>query len=96
MQAFEQSNQKFSPASDVAFKNVKNEAVVIHFTSGNYYVLDPVSVFVWETVTKGPHSFSEILDALADEFEVEKSEITPDIRNFCKYMLEENLLLLQS
>lgn len=95
MQEFERSQQKFTLAGDVGFKNVKNEAVVIHFTSGNYYVLDPVSAFVWETVTKGPHSFSEIMDALAEEFEIEKSEITPDIRNFCKYMLEEKLLFLQ-
>ena len=95
MQPFEQSSQKFVLAGDVGFKNVKNEAVVIHFTSGNYYVLDPVSAFVWETVTKGPHSFSEILEALTEEFEIDKSAITSDIRNFCTYMLEEKLLLLQ-
>ena len=94
MANFLDPNAKLKPGPEVRFKNVKNEAVVIHFTTGNYYVLDPMSAFLWESVSKEPLSFEALLEAVLEEYEADKAAITPDVSNFCRYMLDEKLLEL--
>ncbi len=66
--------------------------MVIHFSTGNYYVLDAVSAFLWETVSKSPSSYDDLVEAVLEEFETERENILPDVKNFCSYMLQENLL----
>lgn len=83
---------RFRVAKDVHCKIVKEEAVVVHFTTGNYYVLDPVSAFLWDCVSKEPLSFDGLVDAVLEEYETERASILSDVKNFCDYMLAEKLV----
>lgn len=90
------SNTIFRVAKDVHFKTVKDEAVVIHFVTGNYYVLDPVSAFLWETVSKQAISYDSLVDAVLEEYETDREAILSDVKNFCNYMVTEQLVEIVS
>ena len=82
-------------ASNVRWKGVKEEIVVIHVDSGNYYVLDPVSSFLWGEISRRPLTAIELVDAVLEEYDIVKERIVSDVENFCTYMLKESLIVLE-
>lgn len=66
--------------------------MVVNMTSGNYYVLDEVSGFLWRQLEEKPAGLSELEASLLDEYDTTPEECRENIENFCKYMLAEQLV----
>jgi len=65
--------------------------VVVDFSSGNYFVLDEVCSFFWKQLMLKPHTMPDLVLAALAEYEADHAEVTENVRNFCEYILAENL-----
>jgi hypothetical protein len=70
----------------------EEETMVVNTDTGNYYVLDDVSAFLWKQIEAGATSEAELLERLLEEYETSPEECRKNIENFCRYMVEEKVL----
>ncbi|MGE3263051.1 MAG: PqqD family protein [Bacteriovoracia bacterium] len=90
------AESRFAPAENIRSRQVEGEVVVVNMTSGNYYVLDEVSTFLWRQLEEKPVRVREMLENLLAEYETTPEECLGNIENFCRYMLEEKLVMVKS
>ena len=63
---------------DVAFQDLRGEAVIVDLASGNYFGLNEVGPRVWQLVDEG-HEESKIVDILTSEYEADRATIARDV-----------------
>jgi hypothetical protein len=63
---------------DVMARQVGDEVVLLHLTSGNYYGLDPVGARAWHFLVEGLTP-AEVCDRLLQEYEVPRQQLEEDI-----------------
>ena len=84
---------RYAIAPNVHTKEVKGEeSVIVDFNTGNYYVLDGVSTFLWRQIQAGQATVDEMQAALLEEYETTAEQAQENIGNFCRYMVEEKLV----
>jgi Coenzyme PQQ synthesis protein D (PqqD) len=67
---------KLSP--DVVFRELEGEAVLLDLSSGTYFGLNAAGTRVWQLLEAG-HDERRIVDALASEYEAERTVIAGDV-----------------
>jgi len=85
-------NTKLQKAKNVHWKSVNGEAVLLHFTSGDYYALDSVGTFLWSKINEQPRAFEELLNCLEMEYNCSKEQANKDLKDFCNSLVAEKLL----
>ena len=89
-------NEIFSIKGSYTLRQIAGEhlAIPISNESGedaNIIILNPVSHIIWSKLETGA-TFDEILNAIMKEFNVEKEEVTKDIKEFLDGLKQANLL----
>jgi hypothetical protein len=79
-------------ATNVAWRVLDGAAVLVAPTSPTMQVLNPVGTRVWELADGRP--IASIIDAIVNEFEVERSQVEVDVELFVKDMTGKGLLLV--
>lgn len=80
--------------SDVAFEVLDGEAVVLNLQTGVYFQLNEVGTRVWELLSV--HGEAEpIVDALFEEYEVERATLTEDVDRLISELSEKGLLVAE-
>lgn len=77
--------------SDVRFRMVPPETVVIRQVAGEVLVLNDVAGRVLD-LCDGSKSLAQVVDALLLEYEVERAELERDVLGFAQELLEAQLL----
>ena len=80
-----------SPASDVLFKDVGGEAVVLNLETGKYYGLDEVGARMW-TLLNEKKQVKEVYQALVKEFEVSTDQLEHDLLSLVNQLANNGLL----
>lgn len=75
----------------LVFNKLDDEIVMMSITNGEYYGLDAVATFIWENI-ETPCTFSDLIEKLTREFDVDKAQCTKDVSEFLTTMEEKNLL----
>jgi len=70
---------------------VNDEAVILHFDSGNYFGLNDVGTLVWKMI-KEPRSVRELRDAITREYEVEPERCERDLLDLLGELRERGLI----
>ncbi|MGZ3695684.1 MAG: PqqD family protein [Bdellovibrionota bacterium] len=83
----------FSPAQNAHTKVVDGEVLVIDTASGNYFVLNEVSGFLWQTLETKSCGVPALLSSLLEEYDITQEECSENVENFCRYMLAEKLIV---
>jgi hypothetical protein len=83
---------KLSKAKQVHWKSVDGEAVLLHFSSGNYFALDPVGTYLWTSLCENPKSVGDLVEGLVVEYECSEAQARKDTLEFCSQLLAEKLL----
>jgi len=68
------------------------EAVILQTGDGIYYGLNSVGNFVWQRLQKAPHSFGELVQAVTDEFDVDRATCAEDLSRLFRDMASAKLL----
>ena len=80
-----------SPGSDVLFKDVAGEAVVLNLETGKYYGLDEVGARMW-TLLIEKKQVEAVYHKLVEEFEVSKEQLRQDLLNLANDLAAHGLL----
>jgi hypothetical protein len=78
---------------EMVTSNIDGEIVMLSVTNGEYYGLDEIGSRIWELIEL-PITADDLVDALVEEFEVEKGECLADTLEFLEGLLNKGLILL--
>jgi hypothetical protein len=85
------NTQSFNVAEDILFRQVENEAVLLHIPAGMYYSLNETSIMFWEALrTQQP--FGSVIEEITAEYEVEYSQVLDDLVAFLQDLLNYGLI----
>ncbi len=82
----------FQAASDVLFRAVEDEAVLLHVPSGTYYGLNTTGILLWEAV-QNKQPLLSVVDSILSEYEVERSQVLNDLQTLLQDLLNSGLLV---
>jgi hypothetical protein len=91
-----QETTRLEKAKQVHWKSVDGEAVLLHFSSGNYFALDSVGTFLWASLCEKPKSVGDLIQDLVLEYDCSEAQARKDTLEFCSQLLAEKLLDTQS
>lgn len=74
-------SQRFEIASDVLFREVDDEGILLQLDKGTYYSLNETSVPFWQALQQ-QRPLSEVVDSIAREYDIDKSQVINDLQKF--------------
>jgi hypothetical protein len=83
---------KVAKAKQVNWKSVEGEAVILHFSSGNYFALDAVGTYLWSNLCEKPKSVGDLIQDLVLEYDCSEADARRDTLEFCSQLAAEKLL----
>lgn len=78
----------------VVYELFKDEVVIIHFDSGNYYSLNGAGQTAWESLVEGK-SLAEINQAITQQYEGEPAFMAASVSELFQELLAENLIVAE-
>ena len=86
-----QKDQKFSIPEAVLFQEVSGETVLLDLDSESYFGLDEIGTRIWILLNEG-RGQGGIVDALLEEYEVERDTLEADVAELLGNLLEAGLI----
>ncbi len=77
--------------SDIIWRNIKGEAVLLNLVDGSYFGLNTVGRSFWEKVD-GEKTTEEIINLLLQEYKVERDVLVRDIEEFVGNLKDNGLI----
>lgn len=74
-------DRKYKVADDILFRQVENEAILLHIPSGTYYSLSETSIIFWQSLSNS-EPLTSAIDKIVAEYEVERDRILEDLQSF--------------
>ncbi|HPD65165.1 MAG TPA: PqqD family protein [Bacteroidia bacterium] len=75
----------------IVFDIIENEVIVINLKNGNYYNLDKLGAWFWESIEK-QISPDFLTDKIASRFNIPEEEVRTDMGIFLSTLLSEKLI----
>lgn len=73
--------------------DLEGEAVILDTASGEYYGLNEAGARIW-TLLQDPMTFTALVDALLEEYSVDRDQCEAEVKGLLRRMVEEDLLEL--
>jgi hypothetical protein len=86
-----QKDQKFSIPEAVLFQEVSGETVLLDLDSESYFGLDEIGTRIWMLLNEG-RGQGGIVEALLEEYEVERDTLEADVAELLGNLLEAGLI----
>ncbi len=86
--------QRLVRSSLIHEKQIMDEIVLLHRSTGNYYALNPTGTAVWKYCTEG-RKWEEILDFVSREYQIEKTALEEEIASYLSELVQEGILEIQ-
>lgn len=87
--------QTFRIPGEVLFQEVSGETVLLDLASESYFGLDSVGTRIW-TLLKDDKSVGQVLDALLEEYEVDRETLEADLAELLDNLLAAGLIEAQA
>lgn len=82
---------RYRPSDQVIFRSVGDDLVLLDFSRGLYYALDPVGARIWELLQGC--TVEEIVAAIVGEYDVDAATAEADVRRLIAELAERELVL---
>jgi len=79
---------------DIVWRNLEGEAVLLNPHSGKYYGMNSVGCAFWEKID-GKATLETIIEALLEEYDVEREVLEQDIKELVESLENNNLISFQ-
>ena len=80
---------------DVLSRTVNGEELILDLEDGKYFGLSEVGVFIWQAI-KEPISLNHLIDAILQEYEVERAAAQEDLLQLLGELQEKGLVTIES
>lgn len=87
--------QTFQIPEEVLFQEVSGETVLLDLASESYFGLDSVGTRIW-AMLKEDKSVGQVLDALLEEYEVDRGTLEADLEELLDNLLTAGLIQAQA
>ena len=77
---------------DAFSTKIDNQVVILQYETGTYFTLNEVGTNIWQLLEQG-QTLQEILDHLAQEYDVSRERLQQDISILIKKLEEKGLIL---
>ena len=77
----------------VVWRTVGDEVIVMHLGPGQYYALRGVGGAVWQLLAEGPRTPTQLVDALAAEYDTDIATLVRDVDHFLQRLAAARLAL---
>lgn len=81
----------FMRNGDVSWKILEEKCILLHLISGNYYTLNTVGRFLWESLDE-KKKLEEICDEIVENFHIDSETVKTDIIDIIQDLLKEGLV----
>lgn len=78
-------------SNDVVSCDLDGEAAILNLKNGIYYGLDPIGAKIWNIV-QNPTVLTDVLDAISDEYDVDKDRCKNDLLELVENLLDNGLV----
>jgi Coenzyme PQQ synthesis protein D (PqqD) len=85
----------YEGASNVLFRCVEDEAVLLHVPSGTYYGLSTTGIMLWEAI-QNKQSLLSVADKILEEYDVDRTQVLDDLEALLQDLLDKKLVLKHS
>jgi len=90
------STMSFVPNGEFVYRTVAGEGILVPVRGGmeeldSLFSFNEVGAFIWQLVTAG-QTVAEIVEAVVDEFEVERDEAERDVLGYLTSLQERSLI----
>jgi hypothetical protein len=82
----------YQAGADILFRQVEDEAVLLHVPSGTYYGLSTTGILLWEAM-QNKQPLTSVADAIVAEYEVDKSQVLDDLQLLLQNLLDNGLVV---
>lgn len=83
---------KYQHKPGILAADMDGETVMMDASTGKYYNLSEVGGRIWE-LTEKPITRDELIQALTDEYDVDRAQCENDIKPFMEQMIQSGLIL---
>jgi len=80
-----------SQTEEIVDSNIDGETVMMSIENGKYYGLDDIGSRIWELIEK-PVKVSDLIDALLEQFDVDRKTCERDVLKFLNELNEDKIL----
>ena len=80
---------------DVILQELGDEIVLANLESGDYFALNEVAARTW-VLLRDASSLDDVVSALLDEYEIDKTTLATDVSNLVKQFEENGLLQINN
>ena len=84
-------NTTFQVRDDIVTEEIEDELVILDLDGDVYFSLNEVGRLIWEEAADGT-AFGAIVDAICENYEVERERAAEDARDFLGQALDEQLM----
>jgi Coenzyme PQQ synthesis protein D (PqqD) len=82
----------FQVGSDILFRQVEDEAVLLHVPSGTYYGLSTTGMLLWEAI-QNKQPLLSVVDQILAEYEADRSQVIDDLQVLLQNLLDNGLII---
>jgi len=82
--------------SDVSWRKLENEAILIHLETNYYYSLNSTGTMVWEKLLKTERDVDGVVDDILGQYEGQPGEVRKDIQKLLKQLSREKLIITKT
>lgn len=75
------SKKQYQVAEDILFRQVENEGILLHISSGTYYSLSETSILFWQALSDSK-PLTPIVEQITNEYEVDRDRVLEDLTSF--------------
>ena len=77
--------------NDVSWKILEDKCILLHLISGNYYTLNKVGRFLWESLD-GKNTLGDICNKIVEHYHIDSKTVRNDITEIVQDLLKEGLV----
>jgi len=79
-------------SANISYRIIDEEAVVLNLKTGDYYLLEGTSAFIWKQLEK-KISLKDLTERVNNEYAMDKRIVARDLKSLIKDLSNENLIL---
>lgn len=81
----------FQISDQVLFREIEQEAVLLHITNGSYYSLNETSLPFWQAIQE-QLPLMDVVESIVRDYGVTREQVLADLQQFLEQLLAFNLI----
>jgi Coenzyme PQQ synthesis protein D (PqqD) len=75
------AGMQYKVSENILFRQVENEGILLHVSSGTYYSLSETSILFWRALSESRPLILAV-EQITNEYEVDRDRVLEDLANF--------------